>query len=94
MIWKAVPKPEKSELMYNFTSFTANLNHLPVQLARKLPRTDSRFRPDQRALEEGKIEIAASEKQRLEEKQRKEKKARENRSEEYEAKFFKSVYDE
>ena len=41
-----------------------------------LAPTDSRFRPDQRALEEGNFKLAASEKHRLEEKQRAARKAR------------------
>lgn len=43
----------------------------------KLPPTDSRFRTDQRALEEGNIEIASKEKNRLEEKQRRRRKRNE-----------------
>ena len=35
-----------------------------------LPPTDSRFRTDQRALENGDIDLATQEKHRLEEKQR------------------------
>jgi hypothetical protein len=35
-----------------------------------LPRSDSRLRPDQRALEENNIDLATKEKTRLEEKQR------------------------
>jgi hypothetical protein len=41
---------------------------LPNGLRKYLPPTDSRLRPDQRALEEGDIKLAAAEKQRLEEK--------------------------
>lgn len=55
---------------YNFTSFTMQLNELIPDLTKTLPRTDSRFRPDVRKLEEGDLDGAASEKQRLEEKQR------------------------
>lgn len=55
---------------YNFTSFTMKLNEFTPELANTLPRTDSRFRPDVRKLEEGDLDGAASEKQRLEEKQR------------------------
>lgn len=58
------------EEYYNFTSFTMKLNELTPELARTLPKTDSRFRPDVRKLEEGDLDGAASEKQRLEEKQR------------------------
>jgi hypothetical protein len=45
-----------------------NANHLPEQLKSVLPPSDCRFRPDQRALEEGNLKLAASEKQRLEDK--------------------------
>lgn len=58
------------EEYYNFTSFTMMLNELTPELTLTLPRTDSRFRPDVRKLEEGDLDGAASEKQRLEEKQR------------------------
>lgn len=63
---------------YNFTLFTMKLNELTPELEKTLPRTDSRFRPDVRKLEEGDLEAAASEKQRLEEKQR-EARARDKR---------------
>lgn len=55
---------------YNFTLFTMKLNELTPELEKTLPRTDSRFRPDVRKLEEGDLDGAANEKQRLEEKQR------------------------
>jgi len=45
-----------------------NLNNLPEEMKGKLPRSDSRFRTDQRALEENNIELATEEKHRLEEK--------------------------
>ena len=54
--------------MYNFTLFALQLNYLPPSLKEKLPPTDTRFRPDQRALEEGNLILAASEKRRLEDK--------------------------
>ena len=50
--------------------FSLQLNYLPNHLAPFLPPTDTRFRPDQRALENGDFKLAASEKHRLEEKQR------------------------
>lgn len=43
---------------------------LTDQLKERLPPTDSRLRPDQRALENGDTEIAIKEKNRLEESQR------------------------
>ena len=42
--------------------FALNLNHLDDELAENLPPTDSRFRPDMRAFENGKYEFAETEK--------------------------------
>lgn len=47
-----------------------NLNNLPEKMKAKLPRSDSRLRTDQRALENGDFDLATIEKHRLEEKQR------------------------
>lgn len=55
---------------YNFTEYTLRMNELTPELSKILPRTDTRFRPDVRRLEEGDLNGAASEKERLEEKQR------------------------
>jgi oxysterol-binding protein 1 len=46
------------------------LNYLSETLREKLPPTDSRLRPDQRALENGDAETAIKKKHGLEEKQR------------------------
>jgi hypothetical protein len=46
------------------------LNEITPDIANKLPMTDSRYRPDIRAMEEGKQDIADQEKIRLEETQR------------------------
>lgn len=72
---------------YNFTNFTLRLNELTPELAKGLPRTDSRFRPDVRKLEEGDLDAAANEKQRLEEKQR-EARARDKRFKDPSADFL------
>ena len=64
-------------MQYFFTNFAKQLNNLPETLKQKLPPTDSRLRPDQRALEEGNMEFATEEKNRLEEKQRSLRKWRE-----------------
>lgn len=47
-----------------------NLNNLTQDMLPKLPPTDSRLRTDQRAYEYGDVDLAASEKNRLEEAQR------------------------
>ena len=59
---------------YCFSEFALNSNNLSVDLARTLPPTDSRFRPDMRALEFGNIDIATFEKHRLEKSQRERRK--------------------
>jgi hypothetical protein len=80
-IWKCNVMPEESELNYRFTQFALNLNLLTSDLAKSLPGTDSRLRPDQRALENGDLKLAEEEKQRVEAKQRENK-------EKLRAKFF------
>lgn len=70
------------------------LNNLPKNLQSKLPRSDSRLRTDQRALEMGKFDLAASEKHRLEEKQRAARKFRaENPGNDFKPKYFKKIVD-
>ena len=53
-----------------------------------LPPTDSRFRPDQRALENGNYETASNEKHRLEEKQRAVRKLMEKKGQNHQPKYF------
>jgi hypothetical protein len=70
------------------------LNYLPEELQKILPRSDSRLRTDQRALENGDYELAASEKHRLEEKQRAARKWRaENPGNDFKPKYFKEITD-
>ncbi|KAE9554188.1 hypothetical protein FO519_002609 [Halicephalobus sp. NKZ332] len=54
---------------YHMTYFSMALNE-PVSDPTKIPPTDSRFRPDIKLMENGDIDEASSEKERLEEKQR------------------------
>ncbi|XP_055955417.1 oxysterol-binding protein-related protein 1 isoform X2 [Patella vulgata] len=75
-LWQATPRPEDSSKYYSFTMFAMTLNELTEDLKAILPPTDSRLRPDIRFLEEGNIDAAADEKNRLEEKQRQAKKDR------------------
>ena len=67
VIWQANPRPEAP---FNLTAFAITLNALNPTLKKYLPPTDTRLRPDQRAMEEGQYDFAAEEKNRLEEKQR------------------------
>jgi len=58
-----------------------------------MPKTDCRFRPDQTLYEQGKIDDAQREKDRLEEKQRAARRIREARGETYKPKFFELKFD-
>lgn len=66
LLWKKYPLPENAENMYYFSALALTLNELEEGVA----LTDSRLRPDQKLMEEGRWDEANSEKQRLEEKQR------------------------
>lgn len=70
IIFQKNPYPAKEAFMYGMPLFMIQLNYLPNFLKSQIPPTDTRWRPDQRALENGEIQLAASEKNRLEEKQR------------------------
>ena len=47
--------------------FTLQLNYMTEELSQSLPPTDSRRRPDQRALEVGDFKLASAQKHLLEE---------------------------
>ncbi|KAM9118233.1 oxysterol-binding protein 2 isoform 2-T4 [Pangshura tecta] len=66
VLWKKYPLPENAENMYFFSDLALTLNEPEERVA----PTDSRLRPDQRLMENGKWDEANVEKQRLEEKQR------------------------
>ncbi|XP_061696913.1 oxysterol-binding protein-related protein 6 isoform X3 [Syngnathoides biaculeatus] len=92
-IWRPGSMPTDYELYYGFTRFATELNELCPELKDVLPRTDARFRPDQRYLEEGNLELAASEKQRIEDLQRTRRKWNEENNVKQEPCFFKKVVD-
>ncbi|KAM8866252.1 oxysterol-binding protein 2 isoform 1-T1 [Synchiropus picturatus] len=66
LLWKKDSLPENAENMYHFSALALTLNEPEEGVA----LSDSRLRPDQRLMEEGRWDEANSEKQRLEEKQR------------------------
>uniref|UniRef100_A0A3Q1JZF4 Oxysterol-binding protein n=1 Tax=Anabas testudineus TaxID=64144 RepID=A0A3Q1JZF4_ANATE len=92
-IWRPGSMPTDYELYYGFTRFAIELNELCPELKDALPRTDARFRPDQRHLEEGNLEMASSEKQRIEDMQRTRRKWNEENNIKHEPRFFKKVVD-
>ncbi|KAF8446140.1 Oxysterol-binding protein-domain-containing protein [Boletus edulis BED1] len=70
VLWRITPFPKQTMEYYGFTAFGITLNEITSDLEGNLPPTDSRFRPDLRALEEGNIDAAEAHKTRLEELQR------------------------
>ncbi|KAL3891290.1 hypothetical protein ACJMK2_003552 [Sinanodonta woodiana] len=88
LLWKATPRPENTHLYFSFTSFALCLNELTEEIRTILPPTDARLRPDIRKLEEGNIDAAAEEKNRLEEKQRTVRKDRKKHKDEWSPVWF------
>ncbi|KAK2587461.1 hypothetical protein KPH14_003169 [Odynerus spinipes] len=78
LAWKRRMPAEDSERYYSFTELACQLNEPEEGVA----PTDSRLRPDQRLMEEGRWDEANAEKLRLEEKQRAVRRAREHDAEE------------
>lgn len=76
LLWEVEPRPQNSANYFSFTSFAMSLNEIEPGMETNLCATDSRLRPDIRKLEEGDIEGAILEKNRLEEKQRDTRRAR------------------
>lgn len=89
LVWRPGAMPEDYELYYGFTRFAIELNELDPDDAKSLPPTDTRFRPDQRMLEEGRIHDAENEKTRLEHMQRERRKKAEAEGLEYNPMWFK-----
>lgn len=73
-VWRPNKRPSYYEQYYGFGYMTMELNELSEDYDPKkgavIPPTDSRFRPDLRAYENGEMELASAEKTRLEERQR------------------------
>mmetsp|Transcript_22343 Transcript_22343/g.38343 ORF Transcript_22343/g.38343 Transcript_22343/m.38343 type:complete len:445 (-) Transcript_22343:344-1678(-) len=87
LLWEAdrtLPPDNK----WGFTNFTVELNAADIKYEQQLPLSDSRLRPDRRALEKGDTVVASSEKNRLEEKQRSERKARDGKAETWTPRWF------
>ncbi|KFY44318.1 hypothetical protein V494_01548 [Pseudogymnoascus sp. VKM F-4513 (FW-928)] len=87
LVWQANPRP--TGIPFNLTPFVVTLNDINDKLKPYLPPTDTRLRPDQRAMEDGEYAFAATEKNRVEEKQRATRKRREMNGEEFVPHWFK-----
>ncbi|KAK5685103.1 hypothetical protein LTS10_003179 [Elasticomyces elasticus] len=86
LIWEAHPRP--TGIPFNLTPFAVTLNDIPDRLRPFLAPTDTRLRPDQRAMELGEYDFAAVEKNRVEESQRARRRTREAKGEEFVPKWF------
>ncbi|XP_069578090.1 oxysterol-binding protein-related protein 7-like [Brachyistius frenatus] len=93
-IWKPNVQPDDHFQFYGFSQYARELNELTPDLRAVLPPTDTRFRPDQRLLEEGKVTEADKKKDEVEEKQRERRKEMAKRGEEHVPRFFRKAVDE
>ncbi|XP_060721913.1 oxysterol-binding protein-related protein 3a isoform X2 [Tachysurus vachellii] len=87
-IWRANPLPKDYEQYYGFTQFAIELNELNENISPFLPQTDTRFRPDQRLLEEGDIPGAEEQKERIESLQRERRRLLEENNMTHTPRFF------
>lgn len=86
LVWQAHERP--TGIPFNLTPFVVTLNDIPDRLRPVVAPTDTRLRPDQRAMEDGEYDLAATEKNRVEEKQRATRRQREARGEEFVPRWF------
>lgn len=86
LVWEANARP--SGIPFNLTPFVLTFNHIDDKLRPWLAPTDSRLRPDQRAMEDGEYDFAAEEKNRLEESQRARRRDREARGDDFVPAWF------
>ncbi|KAH9944530.1 Oxysterol-binding protein-domain-containing protein [Epithele typhae] len=90
VLWRITPFPKNANEYYGFTSFGITLNEITPDLEGRIAPTDSRYRPDVRALENGDLNVAEAEKVRVEELQR----SRRAKGEERGPRWFKQVNEE
>lgn len=90
-IWKVGSLVDKAEKHYGLTTFAAALNQVTAIEEGHIPPTDSRLRPDQRALEDGDVDKAEALKARLEERQRARRKVLEEHGQEWKPRWFSKV---
>lgn len=90
-IWRAGELIENAAQRYGLTLFAATLNEITQIEKDKIPLTDCRLRPDQRAAENGNLDKAEEFKALLEEKQRAKRKEMEENEEVWQPRWFVQV---
>ncbi|KAH8596473.1 Oxysterol-binding protein-domain-containing protein [Bisporella sp. PMI_857] len=90
-IWHCGNLVENATQRYGFTTFAASLNEITEIEKDKLPPTDTRLRPDQRAAENGDLDQAEKWKAMLEDGQRKRRKELEEKGEAHKVRWFVKV---
>lgn len=90
-IWNVAELIPDAAKRYGFTTFAASLNEVTPIEKGKLPPTDSRLRPDQRAAEDSDFDEAEMLKGKLEEAQRKRRKILEDEGSSWTPKWFEKV---
>lgn len=90
VLWRISPFPRNAPEYFGFTAFGITLNEITPDLENRLPPTDSRLRPDVRALELGDVDKAEEAKHRVEELQRE----RRRKGAERQPRWFKQVGEE
>lgn len=90
-VWRPGALPDDAYLNYGFSRFAIELNEILETERKCLPNTDTRFRPDQRCLEEGQITDAETLKLKLEQAQRERRQSmEENDGEKHNAMWFRN----
>ncbi|KAF2674694.1 hypothetical protein BT63DRAFT_430933 [Microthyrium microscopicum] len=87
-LWAVGPLVDDASRRYGFTQFAAQLNEITAIEADHIPASDSRLRPDQRAVEVGDMDRAEALKAKLEERQRGRRRVQEEHGEEYAPRWF------
>ena len=87
-VWNVGGLVDKAEKHYGLTTFAASLNQVTSTEQGRIAPTDSRLRPDQRALEDGDLDRAEALKARLEERQRARRRVMDEHSEEWKPRWF------
>uniref|UniRef100_A0A8C9VME6 Oxysterol-binding protein n=1 Tax=Scleropages formosus TaxID=113540 RepID=A0A8C9VME6_SCLFO len=93
-VWRANAMPPDHEQYYGFTKLAIELNEVDPAMKALLPPTDTRLRPDQRLLEEGNVEAAEVQKQRIEQLQRDRRRVLEENNMMHQPRFFKKLKDD